>query len=222
MASKNIVITVDGPAGAGKSTVARRVASELGIPYLDTGALYRALAYILDSRGIPPEEGEDLNRSLRSISVLLEGGRVTVDDVDVTDMIRTPRVDSIASSYSALPSVRDKLLDLQREQALSGGLVADGRDMGTVVFPLAPLKVYLSASEETRADRRWRELREKGEDFPFDSILEDIRRRDRADMDRACSPLRKAADSVLIDSSDMTIDEVVAKIVSIASEVRHD
>ena len=223
MTSKNIVVTIDGPAGAGKSSVARDVARRLGLSYLDTGALYRALAYTLEKRGIPPEEGEPLSSSLRSLSVALVSGKVLVDGVDVTDLIRNPLVDSLASRYSALPSVRARLLDIQREQALGGGLVADGRDMGTVVFPLAPLKVFLTASEEIRAERRLNELLSKGQaDVSFSSVLEDIKARDRSDRERPCSPLREAPDSVKIDSSSMTVVQVVERIVSLAEGARSD
>ncbi len=223
MTSKNIVITIDGPAGAGKSSVAKEVAGRLGLSYLDTGALYRALAYALDKLGIPPHEGGTLSSALRDLSVALVGGRVLVDGEDVTSLIRNPSVDSLASTYSALPSVRARLLDIQREQALGGGLVADGRDMGTVVFPLAPLKVFLTASEEVRAKRRYDELISRGQSgVIFDSVLEDIKARDRSDRERACSPLVEASDSTLVDSSSMTVDQVVDRIVHLAEGARAD
>ena len=223
MTSKNIVITIDGPAGAGKSSVAKEVAGRLGLSYLDTGALYRALAYALDKLGITPHEGRTLSSALRDLSVALVGGRVLVDGEDVTSLIRNPSVDSLASKYSALPSVRARLLDIQREQALGGGLVADGRDMGTVVFPLAPLKVFLTASEEVRAKRRYDELISRGQGgVIFDSVLEDIKARDRSDRERACSPLVEASDSILVDSSSMTVDQVVDRIVHLAEGARAD
>ena len=139
------VIAIDGPAGAGKSTVARLVAAKLGINYLDTGALYRALAYFLDSISVPPVEGEALNKALFDVNVAINGKTVLLNGNDISDLIRTPAVDKIASLYSALPSVREKLLSIQRDQVLKGGLVADGRDMGTVVFPFAPVKIFLTA-----------------------------------------------------------------------------
>ncbi|PIE55430.1 MAG: cytidylate kinase [Dethiosulfovibrio peptidovorans] len=217
----NLVVTVDGPAGAGKSTVAKKVALALGIPYMDTGALYRALAYSLDAQGVLPEESDVLLSSLRSISVTLSENRVFVDAQDASDLIRTPHVGRLASAYSALPAVREKLLDIQREQTLNGGLVADGRDMGTVVFPLAPLKIFLTASEDIRARRRWEELKAKGDDLSFESVLEDMKRRDLADRERACAPLRKAEDAVVVDSSNLSVDQVVQVIVSLALEVSH-
>nr|WP_321499222.1 (d)CMP kinase [uncultured Dethiosulfovibrio sp.] len=223
MTSKNIVITIDGPAGAGKSSVARGVAKRLGLSYLDTGALYRAIAYTLDKAAIPPKEGESLSSTLRDLSVALASGRVFVDGKDVTDLIRNPLVDSLASKYSALPSVRARLLDIQREQVLGGGLVADGRDMGTVVFPLAPLKIFLTASEEVRARRRFDELVSRGQvDVGFDSVLEDIKTRDRSDRERSCSPLVEAPDSVVLDSSSLSVDQVVDRIVSLAEGARSD
>ena len=208
------VIAIDGPAGAGKSTVAKRVAAALNVSYLDTGALYRALAYYLDGRSIPPLESEALKKALLSVSVEIDGPKVFLNGDDVSSLIRTPAVDKIASLYSALPSVRDKLLSLQREQALKGGLVADGRDMGTVVFPYAPVKIFLTASAEIRARRRYDELSARGVTVDFEKLLDEIRARDEADAKRAIAPLKQAEDAVLVDSSDMSIDEVVGAIVA--------
>ncbi len=221
MSSQNLVVTVDGPAGAGKSTVAKKVAVALGLPYLDTGALYRALSYFLDDQGVLPEESDVLLSLLRSVSLILAQDNVLINGQDVSGLIRTPRVGRLASLYSALPVVRERLLDIQREQALNGGLVADGRDMGTVVFPLAPLKIFLTASEDVRARRRWEELRSNGNEVSFESVLENMRRRDVADQERACAPLRKAVDAVVVDSSILTVDQVVQIIVNLAQEVSH-
>ena len=220
MISKNIVITIDGPAGAGKSTVAKMVASKLGINYLDTGAIYRAVAYTMDLQGIPPVEDERLRKALRVLSVTLDDGKIMADGKDLSGLIRNPRVSSLASLYSALPLVRDRLIDLQREQVLGRGLVADGRDMGTVVFPLAPLKIYLTASAEVRANRRWSELNLKGSDLTFDEVLKDIKERDQLDSNRECSPLKVAVDGKLLDTSNMSIEEVVDSIVEMAQEAR--
>lgn len=222
MTSRNIVITIDGPAGSGKSSVAKAVALELGLAYLDTGALYRALAYSLDQKGVPPEEGPDLDEALKDVTVSLSSGRVIVDGSDVTDYIRSPEVDGLSSLYSALPSVRERLLDLQREQALSGGLVTDGRDMGTVVFPLAPLKVFLTASIDVRAKRRWKELVSRGKETSLEEVAKDMVSRDKDDTSRACSPLVEPEGSIHLDSSDMTIDQVVSKIVSLSEKARYD
>ncbi|MDY3868608.1 MAG: (d)CMP kinase [Pyramidobacter sp.] len=214
------VIAIDGPAGAGKSTVAKLVAEKLGIQYLDTGALYRALAYYLDGISIPPQESKELQRALFNVTVEIKKRDVYLNGNDVSALIRTPQVDRIASLYSALPSVREKLLDLQREQALGGGLVADGRDMGTVVFPLAPVKVFLTASAEVRAQRRCDELRARGVDVSYEKILEEIRSRDDADVKRSIAPLKKAADAVVLDSSAMDAEQVACAIVDIAGGVR--
>ncbi|EEX47928.1 cytidylate kinase [Jonquetella anthropi E3_33 E1] len=203
------VIAIDGPAGAGKSTVARDLARRLGIRYLDTGAIYRAVALWLDGRGVPPCESPALRKALNDVTVRLENGRVEVNDADVTDKIRTPRVSDLASSYSALPSVRERLLALQREQALAGPLVADGRDMGTVVFPLAPLKIFLTASCDERANRRWKELKERGDAPSLEEMKASLARRDDQDEHRELSPLRPAPEAWELDSSNMTVEQVV-------------
>ena len=215
------VIAIDGPAGAGKSTVAKKVASELGIRYLDTGALYRALAFFLDRLSIPAEESEVLSKALSHVAVDICDSKVLLNDEDVSSFIRTPKVDKIASLYSALPTVREKLLSLQREQALKGGLVADGRDMGTVVFPYAPVKIFLTARAEVRAKRRFDELTERGLKVDHSKILEEIKQRDEADAHRAIAPLKQADDAVLVDSSEKTIDEVVEEIVTTARRIVH-
>ena len=215
------VIAIDGPAGAGKSTVAKKVASELGIRYLDTGALYRALAFFLDRLSIPAEESEVLSKALSHVAVDICDSKVLLNDEDVSSFIRTPKVDKIASLYSALPTVREKLLSLQREQALKGGLVADGRDMGTVVFPYAPVKIFLTARAEVRAKRRFDELNERGLKVDYSKIIEEIKQRDEADAHRAIAPLKQAADAVLVDSSEKTIDEVVEEIVMTARRTVH-
>ena len=207
--------------GSGKSTVARRVAAALSVSYLDTGALYRALAYYLDSLSILPQESEALQKALLCVNVEIDGAKVYLNGNDISSLIRTPAVDKIASLYSALPSVRYKLLSLQREQALKGGLVADGRDMGTVVFPYAPVKIFLTASAEIRARRRYDELSARGVSVDFDKLLDEIRARDEADAKREIAPLKQAEDAVLVDSSDMSIDEVVAVIVENARRSVH-
>ena len=212
------VIAIDGPAGAGKSTVAKAVASKLGIDYLDTGALYRAVAYYLDSVSVPPEESGTLKKALFDVNVELRGGAVYVNDENVSSLIRTPKVDKIASLYSALPSVREKLMSIQREQALRGGLVADGRDMGTVVFPYAPVKIFLTADAEVRAKRRFDELKGNGVDVDFGKLLDEIIRRDEADAKRSIAPLVQASDALLLDSSEMSADEVAEKIAGIARD----
>lgn len=216
------VIAIDGPAGAGKSTVARLVAAKLGINYLDTGALYRALAYFLDRISVPPIENEALTKALFDVTVSINGKTVLLNGTDVSPFIRTPSVDKIASLYSTLPSVREKLLNIQRDQALRGGLVADGRDMGTVVFPFAPVKIFLTARADVRAKRRYDELIAKGVKVDYSKILGEIHQRDEIDEKRSIAPLRQAPDALLLDTSTMSAEQVADKIVAVARKVLHD
>jgi len=215
------VIAIDGPAGAGKSTVAKLVASRLGISYLDTGALYRALAYYLDSLSIPAHESPELRKALFDVAVEIRASSVFLNGKDVSSLIRTPAVDRIASLYSALPSVREKLLMLQRDQALKGGLVADGRDIGTVVFPYAPVKVFLTAKAEVRAQRRYDELAARGVKVDYQKLLDEILHRDDADGKRSIAPLKQAPGAVLLDSSAMNAEQVADAIADIARAVCH-
>lgn len=216
-----MIIAIDGPAGAGKSTVSKKVASKLGLNFLDTGALYRALAYALDANGIPPVPGDLMGEELCKLEVELSGGMVYVNGTDVTKEIRTPHADRIVSPYSALSQLRSHLLDLQRRQALSGkGLVAEGRDIGSVVFPKADFKIFLTASAEERAMRRYKERLAKGETAIYDEILLSVKERDRIDSTREAAPLVKPEDAYLIDSSCMSEDQVVDEIVRIAIENR--
>ena len=216
--AKKIVVTIDGPAGAGKSTIARIAAGRLGLPYLDTGAIYRAIAWFLNGKGVAAAEGPELASWLEKFDISLADGKVSVNGRDVTKEIRLPATDKIVSSYSALKSVRDSLLELQRKQA-AGGLVCDGRDMGTVVFPDAELKIFLTASAEERARRRCGEREARGEQADYDEILRQINERDDYDMHREVAPLRPAPDCVILDSTGMTIDEVADAVSSLAAEL---
>ena len=216
--SKRIIVTIDGPAGAGKSTTAKAVAEKTGLPYLDTGALYRAVAWKLDKEGVAPEDGEKIAETLKDFKIEVAGGKVTADGEDVTRAIRTARVDSIVSAYAARPEVRDALAGFQRAQA-ANGLVADGRDMGTVIFPDAELKIFLTASAEERARRRCAEREAKGESADYDEILKQVIERDRYDMTREIAPLRPAQGCVILDSTDMSAAEVVDAIASLAKEI---
>ncbi len=216
--ARKLVITIDGPAGAGKSTVARIAADKLGLPYLDTGAIYRAVTWRLIQDGTAPDETEKITAALQNISVSLSGGRVLVNGRDVTAEIRRPAIDAAVSSFSALRPVRDALIGFQRGQA-SEGLVADGRDMGTVVFPDADLKIFLTADAEERARRRYKERVERGENADFDEILKYVNERDLYDMNREIAPLRPALGCVILDSTKMTIEEVTDVIVSLAREL---
>ena len=216
--SKRIIVTIDGPAGAGKSTTAKAVAEKTGLPYLDTGALYRAVAWKLDKEGVAPEDGDKIAETLKDFKIEVAGGKVTADGEDVTRAIRTARVDSIVSAYAARPEVRGALAGFQRAQA-ANGLVADGRDMGTVIFPDAELKIFLTASAEERARRRCAEREAKGESADYDEILKQVIERDRYDMTREIAPLRPAQGCVILDSTDMSAAEVVDAIASLAKEI---
>ena len=215
-------IAIDGPAGAGKSTIAKKVAKELSFIYVDTGALYRALAVFLVDEGISPEDTEKVGEAVKSVkvSIAYENGeqQVYLNGVNVTGRLRTEEAGKMASATSAYLEVRKKLVELQQEMAENTDLVMDGRDIGTAVLPNAPLKVYLTASAHVRALRRWKELTEKGQTADLAKIEEDINERDYQDMHREHSPLVQAEDAVLVDSSEMTINEVVEKILSLARE----
>jgi cytidylate kinase len=213
--AENLVIALDGPAGAGKSTIARKLAEVLGIGYLDTGALYRAIALYLAQKGISANDDSRLPGVLKEISISLAGGNVCLNGIDVSDKIRSPRIDSIVSSYAELGTVRNRLLDLQRDQAKQTSLVADGRDMGTVVFPEAQIKIFLSASPETRARRRWLEQTARGEEITLEEVLRQVLKRDYIDSHRDIAPLIKAPEATEVDSSNMIIEEVVETILNI-------
>ena len=203
------VITIDGPAGAGKSTIAKRTANELGIKYLDTGAIYRAIALILAKAEVKPDNEEYLREALSDIRVELRDGKVLVNDFDVSSEIRTPEVDELASVYSALPVVRKALLGLQQEQEKYGSIIAEGRDVGSVVFPDARLKFFLTASPEARARRRYDERISKGKPADYDEILSAIIERDKNDSTRDTAPLSIPEGAIYLDTSAMTEDQVL-------------
>ena len=212
-------IAIDGPAGAGKSTIARRVAKELAFVYVDTGAMYRAMALYLIRSGAGKEDGKEFGILCQGADISIEyrDGEQTVilNGENVTPLLRTEEVGNMASVSSADPKVREKLLDLQRKLASSMSVVMDGRDIGTTILPDADVKIYLTASSRKRAERRYKELTEKGISCCLDVIRRDIEERDRRDMNREISPLRQAEDAVLVDSSDMTIEEVTERILQI-------
>lgn len=215
-------IAIDGPAGAGKSTIAKRIAKELSFIYVDTGAMYRAMALYFIKKGIDPTDGEKIAAECEraDISIEYRNGEqvVLLDGEDVTDRLRTEEAGKMASATSVYPQVRRKLVELQRKLAASANVVMDGRDIGTCVLPGAQLKIYLTASAHTRAERRYAELRAKGEHISLETIEQDIMDRDARDMNREYAPLRQAEDAVLIDSSDLTIEEVVEKILELAGK----
>ena len=209
-------IDIDGPAGAGKSTIAKLVAKEKGYIYVDTGAMYRGLAIHFLKKGIQPDEKEKIIDACKDaeVSIGYEDGaqQIYLNGENITAMLREEAVGNMASISSAVPEVRAKLLDLQRNLAKEKDVVMDGRDIGTHVLPNADVKIYLTASVECRANRRFKELTEKGIACNYDEIAQDIQERDTRDMNREIAPLKKADDAVLVDSSDMTIEEVVKAI----------
>ena len=211
-------VAIDGPAGAGKSTIAKLVAKEKGYIYVDTGAMYRGLAIHFLNRGIDPEDRDAVAEACRDAEVTIgyEDGvqQIYLNGENVTSMLRTEETGNMASKTSAIPEVREKLLELQRSLAREKDVIMDGRDIGTNILPDADVKIYLTASVETRARRRYDELREKGEDCSLEEISRDIKERDERDMTREIAPLKKADDAVLVDSSDMTIQKVVDEICS--------
>lgn len=214
---KPLIIVLDGPAGAGKSTVAREVARRMGLPFLDTGAIYRAITWKLLCLSIPPQDSPALRKELAEFQIRFDGSRVFVGEREVTAEIRTPEIDREVSPYSALPSVRDSLLQIQRSQAASG-LVAEGRDMGTVVFPEASLKIYLTASAEARAERRYRERLARGEDVDLADIQVQVNRRDEIDSTRETAPLKQASDAICLDTTDLRYEEVVERVLELAAK----
>ena len=212
-------IAIDGPAGAGKSTIARRVARELSFIYVDTGAMYRAMALYLLRRKVNRDDTEQIGNICQDaeISIEYQNGEqiVLLNGENVNSYLRTEEVGNMASVSSAVPRVREKLLSLQRKLAKDMSVVMDGRDIGTTILPDADVKIYLTASSLTRARRRYLELQEKGTVCNLDDIQKDIEERDQRDMNREISPLRQAKDAVLVDSSDLTIQQVVDRILQI-------
>ena len=213
-------IAIDGPAGAGKSTIAKRAAKELSFIYVDTGAMYRSIALGLLRGGVDIEDTQALEKTLEQIEVSIgyenHEQQVFLNQENVSGLIRTEEVSRMASAASAKPQVRAKLTELQRSLARREDVLMDGRDIGTMILPDAQLKIYLTASVHTRALRRYKELIERGEDCSLEDIEKDIEERDYRDMHRETAPLCQAEDAVLIDSSEMTIDEVVERIISLA------
>jgi cytidylate kinase len=223
----SVIVAIDGPSGAGKSTLAKRLAKEFGFVYLDTGAMYRALALKVLRRGIDLGDQERLTRLVTETEIILrecDGGLVVLlDGEDVGDLIRAPEVSQMASKVSALKIVRQRMLELQRAAAAHGHVVAEGRDIGTVIFPGARVKIYLDASVEERARRRFQELRAAGRNVSLEDTIRDIEERDRRDSGRDLAPLCKAADATVIDSSTLTADAVAEQAMAlIRSELNKD
>jgi cytidylate kinase len=216
------VVTIDGPSGVGKSTISRRIAASLGFTYLDTGAMYRAVALKCKMAGVNETDEAAVALILPALELQLlparserEDARVVLDGVEVSDRIRTPEISMLASAVSALPPVRTFLTRMQQEMGARGRLVAEGRDTGTIVFPRAAWKIYLDATPEERARRRIKQLRERGEAVDEAEILAQIVKRDRDDSERIIAPLRAAPDAVRIDSTGLSVEEVVARVLAV-------
>lgn len=205
-------VAIDGPSGAGKSTIAKSVAKKLNIDYIDTGAMYRAVGYKMDREGIPFEECDQLKAMLDATDIDFVSGDIILDGEIVNSLIRTSEVSQLASKCSALPMVREKLVEIQRGMGARKSVIMDGRDICTNVLKDAEYKFFLTASAEERAERRHKELIEKGEEITFEEVLRDIENRDHNDMTRALNPLRKAEDATEIDSTGMNIEQVTEAI----------
>ena len=221
--AKTYSIAIDGPAGAGKSTIARRVAKELGYYYVDTGAIYRTVAYFLDLWGVSPKDVDGVTRYIDELTIGIEYDEdglqhMIMNGMDVTGDIRTPDISQKASLVSAHAVVRDVLLDMQRDVAKQYNVIMDGRDIGTVVLPKANVKIFLTASAEVRAKRRTEELLSKGQKADYERILKEIQQRDYQDTHREVAPLKMCRDSIKVDTSEMDIDQVVAEIKAIAGK----
>ncbi|HOR29824.1 MAG TPA: (d)CMP kinase [Candidatus Syntrophosphaera thermopropionivorans] len=208
---KGLIIAIDGPAASGKSTTAQLLAQKLGYVYIDTGAMYRACALKAKKMGIDINDEESIRELLDDIDIRIENhnskNRIYLDGEDVSEDIRADDISALASAISAIPAVRYKMVELQRKMGEKGGVILDGRDIGTFVFPTAEVKFFLTASPEVRAKRRWLELKQKGVNKDFSEVLADLVKRDNNDSQRALAPLKKADDAIEVDTSNMTIEE---------------
>ena len=216
------VVAIDGPAGTGKGTVTKIIAEKLNLIYIDTGAMYRAVALKALQNNIRPEENEKIEEMLKDISIKLNNidgiQQVLLDNKDITQEIRTTRVDDVVAKFAAVKQVREKMTPLQREMKSQGNIIMEGRDIGTAVFPDAEVKIYLDATVEERASRRYKQNLEKGIQCSYEEILEGIKERHFLETTRDIAPLRQADDAVYVDSTNLSIDQVVDKIMSIISE----
>ncbi|MBI4220514.1 MAG: (d)CMP kinase [Chloroflexi bacterium] len=222
MRNDSLQIAIDGPVGAGKTSVGRLLARRLGARFLDTGLTYRAVTLVAIDRGISPDDAEAIGRLAAEVRLEVASqpdgeSRVLADGKDVTDRLRTPEVDRFVSAVSAMPAVRSRMVDVQRAIASTASIVMVGRDIGTVVLPGARLKVYLTASDETRARRRYEELRAQGTQVDYESVLKALRRRDRIDSGREASPLRPARDARIVNTDRLGLEEVVSTIERMAA-----
>ena len=220
---KFISVAIDGPAGAGKSTIAKALARELGFQYVDTGAIYRTLGYFFDLIGIGPKDIDGITKYIDECVIEIEwdedgSQHMFLNEIDVSEDIRTPEISKIASAVSAHALVRDALLDMQRSVAKTHNVIMDGRDIGSVVLPKADVKFFLTASPEVRAKRRFDELQAKGSKDTFEKVLKEVNDRDHADMNRPVAPLKQTRSHILVDTSDMTIEQVIAHMGAIVRE----
>ena len=220
---KHYSVAIDGPAGAGKSTIAKALAKELGFHYVDTGAIYRTLGYFFNLIGIGPKDIDGITKYIDECVIEIEwdedgSQHMFLNEIDVSEDIRTPEISKIASAVSAHKLVRDTLLDMQRDVAKKHNVIMDGRDIGSVVLPKADVKFFLTASAEVRAQRRFEELQAKGSKDSFEKVLKEVNDRDHADMTRAVAPLKQTKSHILVDTSDMTIEEVIAHMGAIVRE----
>lgn len=209
---KNNIITIDGPAGTGKSTVAKSLAKKLGYTFLDTGALYRTCALAVDIRKGDIEDEEECAKTVSGIDIKLDGSKVLLDGVDVSGEIRTNRISTLSSKIATHPSVRNLMLNIQRSFPKFSSIVAEGRDTGSVVFPDADVKIYLNASLEERAKRRHNELNSKGISVPYEQIINDVKERDKRDQTRKSSPLMIPYNATVVDTTHMSLDEVIENV----------
>ena len=221
--AKHYSVAIDGPAGAGKSTIAKALAKELGFHYVDTGAIYRTLGYFFDLIGIGPKDIDGITKYIDECVIEIEwdedgSQHMFLNETDVSEEIRTPEISKIASAVSAHGLVRDALLDMQRNVAKTHDVIMDGRDIGSVVLPRADVKFFLTASPEVRAQRRFEELQAKGSKDTYAKVLKEVNDRDHADMTRAVAPLKQTKSHILVDTSDMTIEEVIAHMGTIVRE----
>ena len=214
-----MIIAIDGPAGAGKSTIAKKVADSLGYIYIDTGAMYRAFTYELLTSSISLSDIEEITKVLEKTDIEFKNNEIFLNNLNVTNEIRSKNVTANVSAVSAIPQVREKLVNLQRKIASESNSILDGRDIGTVVFPNAELKIFLTASVKIRALRRYNELIAKDKNIDINEIEAEIEKRDKLDSSRETSPLIKAADAIEIDTSDLSIDEVANTILKLAEEI---
>lgn len=217
-----IAVAIDGPAGAGKSTIARKVSEEIGFIYVDTGALYRTIGYYAILHNIDPEDKDKISACLDNIKITLKFNQgkqcVFIGDIDVSDKIRTPEISMAASAVSAIPSVRKFLLDLQKNLALENNVIMDGRDIGTVILPNADIKIFLTASSEERAKRRYADLKIKDKDIKFQDVLNDIKQRDFNDINRKIAPLKPADDAIIVDTTGESLEQSVSRLSSLIRE----